>query len=92
MNYRVELLPNAEDSIRKMDTPVRDRILRRIKWLSTNLDIIKHQMLAGKFRGMYKNRIGDYRIIYTFDDKELFVLVVRVGHRKEVYRGIDELV
>ena len=85
MNYRVELLPNAEDSIRKMDMPVRGRILRRIKWLSANLDIIKHQMLVGKFRGMYKNRIGDYRIIYSIDRVNGIMFVHRAGHRSDVY-------
>ena len=50
------------------------------------------KQLKGREGILWSYRIGDYRIIYTFDEKELFVLVVRVGHRKEVYRGIDELV
>jgi mRNA interferase RelE/StbE len=44
--------------------------------------------LKGKEGVMWNYRVGSYRIIYTFGDEELVLLVVRVGHRKEVYRGI----
>ena len=44
--------------------------------------------LKGNDGVLWSHRVGDYRIIYTFGDKELVVLVVRVGHRKEVYKGI----
>lgn len=44
--------------------------------------------LKGKEGVIWSYRVGSYRIIYTFGDEELVLLVVRVGHRKEVYRGI----
>jgi mRNA interferase RelE/StbE len=85
VNYRVEVLPKAAEAIRRLDAAVSHRILLRIKWLSANLDIIKHQMLAGKFRGMYKNRIGDYRIIYSIDKVNGIIFVHRAGHRSDIY-------
>lgn len=44
--------------------------------------------LKGKGGTLWGYRVGDYRVIYTFNDNELYVLVVRVGHRKEAYRGV----
>jgi mRNA interferase RelE/StbE len=42
--------------------------------------------LTGQFRGMWRYRIGDYRLICEIKDRELTVLVFQVGHRREVYR------
>jgi mRNA interferase RelE/StbE len=42
--------------------------------------------LAGRWKPLWRARTGDYRIIYAFSDSELWVLVVRVAHRKEAYR------
>ena len=36
---------------------------------------------------LWRIRVGDYRIVYTIEDKKLIVLVVRIAHRKDVYRG-----
>ncbi len=44
--------------------------------------------LKGKGGTLWSYRVGDYRVIYTFNDNELYVLVIRVGHRKEVYGGV----
>ena len=43
-------------------------------------------MLRGGERGRWRVRVGDYRVVYAIDDGELLVLVVRVAHRREVYR------
>ena len=42
--------------------------------------------LKGEFEGLRRLRVGGYRIVYEWQQQELVVLVVRVGHRKEVYR------
>jgi mRNA interferase RelE/StbE len=43
-------------------------------------------MLRGGERGRWRVRVGDYRIVYVIRDRELVVIVVRVAHRREVYR------
>lgn len=43
--------------------------------------------LYGKFKGLWKFRVGDYRIIYTIEKSRLVIFVLRIRHRKEVYRG-----
>lgn len=44
-------------------------------------------LLSGQWKGLRRLRVGDHRIIYAFDGTELLVSVIRVGHRREVYRG-----
>lgn len=44
--------------------------------------------LKGKDGVIWKWRIGDYRVIYTFNNKELFILIIRIAHRKGVYRDL----
>ncbi len=85
MNYQVEVLEGPAAVLRRMDPPVRSRIIRRIKWISIHLDEIPLHMLAGKFRGMYRNKLGDYRIIFSIDKQNGIVFVHKVGHRSEIY-------
>ena len=47
---------------------------------------LRGSALSGRWRGMRRLRVGAYRVIYGFDGKELLVLVVRVVHRRNVYR------
>ena len=42
--------------------------------------------LAAQWKGLRRLRVGRYRVLYGFDGKELLIAVVRVGHRKDVYR------
>ncbi len=44
--------------------------------------------LAGSYKGLYRFRIGDYRIIYSIEDDKLIIVVLRIRHRKDVYHGI----
>lgn len=86
MSYQVEVLPKAAESIRQLDPPVSYRILIRLKWLSVNMDGTQHRPLAAKFKGMYKLRVGDYRILYSVDHARKLLLVHRVGHRRDIYK------
>jgi len=47
--------------------------------------------LKGQDGVLWSFRAGDYRVLYVFDEKELWVLVVRIGHRKDVYKTLPEL-
>ena len=44
--------------------------------------------LSGSYKGLWKYRVGDYRIIYAIENKNLVVFILRIRHRKDVYRGI----
>jgi mRNA interferase RelE/StbE len=84
--YRVELTPAAQRDLRSLDRPVLRRIDARIRSLSEEPRPHGAEKLAGESE-VYRVRVGDYRILYQIHDAVLTVLVVRVRHRREVYRG-----
>ncbi|MFC1989660.1 type II toxin-antitoxin system RelE/ParE family toxin [Chloroflexota bacterium] len=87
MRYQVEILPEAAEAIRRLDTAISRRILLRLNWLSINFEFIQPQRLTGKLRNMYKLRVaGDYRLLYSVSRTERLLIVHRVGHRRDVYK------
>ena len=87
MAWRVELVRSAEKELEKLDRPVASRILRFLKERVASLD--DPRSLAEPLRGpelgrFWKYRVGAYRIVVSIRDDELLVLVVRLGHRREV--------
>lgn len=51
-------------------------------------DPFKGEQLAAEWKGLRRLRVGRYRVIYAYDGRQFLILVVRVGHRKEVYRRV----
>ncbi len=49
-------------------------------------DPLRGRILRAEWKGFRRLRVGSYRVVYAFDGKELLISVVRVGHRREVYR------
>jgi mRNA interferase RelE/StbE len=87
MAYEVVLKPSAARELRKLPKPIRKRIGKKIDELAENPRLPDAKALAGA-EGFLRVRAGDYRIIYTVKDRMLIVLVVRIGHRRDIYRGI----
>ena len=85
MAYSVLLAPPAERQFKALAEPIQKRITRRLRTLKENPRPQHVKKLAGE-EDLYRIREGDYRIIYAIRDKELIVLVVKIGDRKEVYR------
>ena len=81
--YRIELRPTAVRSLRKLDPSVRPRIQGAIALLADD----PHPPAARALKGRpgLRVRVGDYRIVYTVHDDVLLVVVVTLGHRREVY-------
>ena len=88
MAYTVLLAPAAERRIKTLDRPLQQRITKRLVKLGDNPRPHGVDKLAGE-DDLYRVREGECRIIYTIQDKELLVLVVKIGHRKEVYRKLS---
>lgn len=86
MNYLVELLPAALQQLQKPPAGAQRRILAALAALETNPRPRGAVKLSGE-ENLWRIRVGDYRIIYEIHDDRLLVLVVRIGHRKDVYRG-----
>jgi mRNA interferase RelE/StbE len=85
MAYTILLSPPAECQLRAFAPPVQKRLVKRLKTLRDNPRPQGVKKLAGE-DDLYRIREGDYRIIYTIQDNELIVLVVKSGDRKEIYR------
>jgi mRNA interferase RelE/StbE len=84
--YDAQLKPAAERDLTKIaDQAARRRIASAIDNLATNPRPMGAHKLAGE-NSIYRIRVGDYRILYAIEDRQLLVLVIRVGHRREVYR------
>lgn len=84
MAYSILLAPPAERQLKSLAEPVQKRIARRLRTLAENPRPHDVKTLAGE-EDLYRLQEGDYRIVYTIRDKELIVLVVKIGARKEVY-------
>jgi mRNA interferase RelE/StbE len=84
-SYRIELKRSAAKEIEAIGSKKdRQRIVERIEKLTEDPKPSGSQKLAGE--ESYRVRQGNYRIIYTIEDDVLVVTVVKVGHRKKVYR------
>ena len=89
MAWRVEFLPAAERELRKIARPVRERLLLFLRDRVQGSDDPRRlgEPLRGPELGKYwKYRVGDYRIICSIQDDRVVVVIVRIGHRREVYR------
>ena len=84
-SYRIEFTRSAEKDLRKIDRSRIAAILRKIEQLPFNPRPDGSKKLAGADR-TYRIRVGDYRVVYEVEDDVLLVLVIRVAHRKDVYR------
>ena len=85
MAYQVYILPAALRQLAKLPLSIQDQIQQRMDALADDPRPPGTKALAGQ-KGFYRIRAGDYRVIYQIKDEKLTVLVVRVGHRREVYR------
>ena len=84
MTYRVEVRPEALKALRKIDPADARRIQGAIALLAQ--DPRPPGARALQSRPGLRVRVGDYRIVYTNQDDVLLVIVVTLGHRREVYR------
>lgn len=83
MTYRVLILPAASKGLRRIDPQVRPRIRGAVLLLAEDPRPPASRRLRG--RDGYRVRIGDYRILYRIKDDVLLVVVVTIGHRRDVY-------
>jgi mRNA interferase RelE/StbE len=84
VTYEIRLAPAAVRQLRKLDPPGRRRVQAAIDLLAEDPRPPGARQLVGG-AGEWRVRTGDFRIIYDIRDGELLVLVVKVGHRRDVY-------
>ena len=84
--YNIRILEEASRELARLDKPIGRRIVERINWLSEKLNDIRPEPLRGDLIGLYKFRIGDYRVIYEIIHNEKTIVIHAIGHRREIYR------
>jgi mRNA interferase RelE/StbE len=84
VSYSLRIKASAVESLRRVSTAERLRLIEAIDRLAT--EPTAGGVLKGEFRGLRRLRVGRYRIGYEADEGELTILVIRIGHRKDVYR------
>ncbi len=88
MRYRVELVPSAARAFGKLDHRTQLRVGRNSESLADAPRPLGVKRLSVEER-IYRLRVGDFRILYQVNDKVLTILVIAIGHRREVYRRIQ---
>jgi len=84
--YRIRVLETAIRELARLDRPVGQRIVERIRWLAANLEAIGLEPLTDDLTGLYKLRVGDYRVLYEILHDEQTIVIHAIGHRRDVYR------
>jgi len=87
--YRILFTKEAKKNIQKLDPSIMKIVRKAIESLAVNPD--KGKPLAYELAGLRSLRTSDYRIIYRIKEKELIIIVIALGHRKEVYKKLKEL-
>jgi len=83
--YRLRVKRSAEADLRRLPGPLFERVNERILALRDDPRPSGVRKLSGAVEG-WRIRVGDYRVVYQIDDTEQVVTIVRVRHRREVYR------
>lgn len=87
MKYKVVFTEGAKKQLKKLDKHIASLI---IGWIEKNLENCENPRLHGKAlienkTGQWRYRVGDYRLICEIEDKEIIILVLQIGHRRDIY-------
>ena len=84
--WRVEFSENAENAMAILDKPIRQRVIGGLEWLSGNFDTIVPLPLGNRWRGFFKFRVGDWRVIYEIKPNEYALKIHYIDHRSKIYK------
>jgi len=84
--YRVSWNKGAGKDLNQLPKPDQKKIIEKMEALLANDPLNQGRALIGKYRGLFRFRVGDYRVIYAINDEEMEIRICFVGHRKEIYR------
>lgn len=86
MGYKVLMSPEAAKAFKKLDKPIQQRIAVLVDKIEASINPrFSGKALKGNDKE-WRYRVGDYRLVCEIKDKELLVWLIRVGHRREIYR------
>ncbi len=87
MTWKIQIDVRIEKDLKKLDKTAQKKIISYLKEYIANQDNPRlfGKSLQGNKKGLWRYRVGDYRIICQILDRELIILVIKIGHRKTVY-------
>jgi mRNA interferase RelE/StbE len=87
--WQIEFDSEAEDDLKKINREMRRRIMQYLRErIATGKDPRRFGApLRRELSGLWKYRLGDYRIICRIEDRKVVVYVIRIGHRKDIYKA-----
>lgn len=88
LSYKIEVKKSAAKALKKIPKSDRRRIIEKIDSLAENPPDPNITKMQGH-NPFHKVRIGDYRIVYEINEGALVILIVKVGHRKDIYRNLS---
>ena len=83
-SYKIAFKPSVKKDLRGIPRDDVERILKAIDSLATVPNPVNATRLTG--RDAYRLRVGRYRVIYAIDSEEVVILIIKIGHRRVVYR------
>ena len=83
-NYKIQIKPSAKKELGKLQKKDLQKVVNKIRSLSSDPRPTGCEKLSDEEK--YRIRQGNYRIVYSIEDKQLIVIVVKIGHRKDVYK------
>ncbi len=87
MAFNIEYAKSVAKDLKPLPKSARVKALDVVE-TSLASDPYQGKALKGPYRGLYRFRVGDYRIIYSIEKDRLVVFVLRIRHRKDAYRGL----
>jgi len=85
-DWKIEFEPKAVDDLKSLDKPVRKRILQRLEWLGINFSQVTPLPLSGEWKGFFKLRVGDWRVVYKIDDDKKILIIAYIDSRDKIYK------
>ena len=83
---KIEWTETALKDLSSIDAPIAKRIVKKLSWFSNNFSNIIPEPLTKEMKGLFKFRIGDWRVVYTIEDDR--IVIQFVGHRSQIYKQI----
>jgi mRNA interferase RelE/StbE len=88
LKYRIEVKRSAAKALKKIPKPDRKRIAEKIDSLAEDFPNPETTKMKGD-NPFHRIRVGDYRIVYEIQNEVLVILIVKIGHRKDIYRNLS---
>lgn len=89
MAWQIELSPSADKALTKLHIDVQRRIVRFLRERVANMDnprSVGKPLLGSTLSDLWRYRVGDYRILCNIEDKKIYIVVVEIGHRSDIYK------